>query len=171
MNMILLSIVIISLISVSLIKYSADHSYERILIGISLESAQKTVNQNEIYYIVKSQQGATGAGYVIEYGKNQSAEIELSGNSPDSQLSNVFFLSKMNMFLIKSTGNIKNPQNLGALFNDAYPNISTIEVDMWEIIVPIKRDYQYRLNGQKSRLFSPKKYIDQFDLQNGDYYW
>ena len=71
--------------------------------------------------------------------------------------------------LVESSGREINSESLGKPFEEAYPYIYTIEVVHWEILEPILRNYTYRTKEQKARLFTPSKYIDQFDVDNGDY--
>jgi len=163
-------LIVIFIISAAIVmKYFFDTSHAIVLAGVSLQDAQQKVAENNLYIIVEPEHGATGAEFVIAYGEHKGSEIELSLNSPSAMLSNIFFLSKNNLFLIKTNGNNQNAQNFGIPFDSAYPNIYTIEVEEWRIITPIKRDYQYRMRGQQSRWFSPKYFIDQFDVKNGDY--
>jgi len=159
---------LIGIISIIII-YCIDTSYKIIKEGITFDEARRIVDNNDAFYIVASQHGATGAQYEIVYGINKGFDIELSGNTPMKKLSNIFFLHYPNSFLVKSTGLFFNTDNFGKSFEKAYPNIFTVEVEYWEILIPIKRDYQYRKVGQKERIFNPQKYIDQFDIDNGDY--
>lgn len=141
--------------------------YESALTGISLAEAQNICDSQPGWFIVETSDGATGTLYLIAYGKSQGADVELTGRCPSSQLSNIFFLSRKNSFLVK--GSEQNIQNIGIEFSEALPDIYTIEVDSWSIIVPIQRDYQYRTQNQKGRWFYPRNYIDEFDVTNGDY--
>jgi len=159
---------LIGIISIAIF-YCKHTSYGIIREGVSLDEAMQIVDNNDHFFIVTSQHGATGAQFAISYGESNGADVELSKNTPMTTLSNVFFLSLSNSFLIKSTGYCENVENLGKPFHEAYPNVFTIEVESWEIITPIRRDYQYRKFEQRKRFFSPRKYIDQFDVDNEDY--
>lgn len=41
-----------------------------------------------------------------------------------------------------------------------------IDIDEWELISPIKRDYTY---SKHERFFAPQNYIDEYDVIHGDY--
>jgi hypothetical protein len=48
-------------------------------------------------------------------------------------------------------------------------NVYCLEVEEWSLIAPITRDYTYK-KSEESRIFYPKNYLDQFDIDKGDYF-
>ncbi len=132
--------------------------------GVSLSYAKNVVDSKPGWYIVTQQNVNTGAQFEIAYGENPGVDVELIGDSPRSSLSIVFFLSKQNYFLVHGTE--LNTENIGKEFSSALPNIYTIDVNSWEIITPVRRDYQY---SDEYRWFYPLWCIDEFDQENGDY--
>ncbi len=133
--------------------------------GISLAQAKKIVNENEYYYIVK-EDGGIGLEFFVTYGSDESFEVELKGNTPLKYLSLIFFYSKKNTFLIK--GRICDEQYIGNTLFGEYGEdmLPYIEVESWEIITPIGRDYTYEKN---ERLIYPTSYLDKYDVDHGDY--
>lgn len=148
--------------------FLSGNRYACVREGIPLIEAVRIVDDAR-YFLISPKHGATDAEYSIIHGKYAGFDVNLIGsNTPGGALSNVFFLSKANIFLVE-IGNEYNTENRGISFDDAYPKIYSVDVISWEIVIPIRRDYQYRVNGQKERLFSPSKYLDQFDVEQGDY--
>ena len=60
----------------------------------------------------------------------------------------------------------QNEQYKGNTYYESYPEILSIEVESWEIITPIGRDYTYEKHG---RLIYPTNYLDKYDVEHGDY--
>lgn len=131
-----------------------------------MSDARNCANPQNGYFIVTQNTGATGARFIIAYGENKGIEVELSGNCPNKSLSNVFFLSKPNFFLVQ--GEEMNTHNRGKQIADGLDisEMYTIDVKQWDIIVPIYRDYQYT---KHTRWFYPVWCIDSFDVDNLDY--
>lgn len=132
--------------------------------GVSLSYARSVVDSESGWFIVTQQNVNTGAQFEIAYGENLGVDVELIGDSPNSSLSKVFLLSRQNYFLVHGTE--MNSENIGKEFSSALPKIYTIDVDSWEIITPVRRDYQY---SDEYRWFYPLWCIDGFDQKNGDY--
>ena len=141
--------------------------YAPVQYGISMAEARKVVDNQEEWFLVEAYY-TTGLRFRILYGSNQGTDVELSGASPSSQLSSAFFLGNVNYFLIKGTEH--NVNNIGRVLEINLPDNYTIEVDEWQIITPIRRDYTYRAANQKWRIFYPRNYFDEFDVVNQDFY-
>ncbi|WP_455295450.1 hypothetical protein [Enterococcus crotali] len=124
--------------------------------GISKKAAlDKIATKSSEYYIVKPELWTTSRGWTIESENGHNLEdVELVDNSPKNQLSSMVLLNEDNNFLVKGTLIDKEKK---------------IVVKSWKFITPIKRDYLHPKKGQKNRWFYPKKYVDQFDVDNGDY--
>ena len=168
-KMIIIFTILCSLLLGLVILIWNDCSYERVKDGITLAEAKHLIDEDERCFLITRKEGATDADYTIVYGKYAGADVNLTrGNVPESALSNVFFLSKHNTFLVEVV-NEYNIENRGLPFEEAYPYIYSVDVTSWEIVIPIRRDYQYRTKEQKERWFSPSGYLDQFDVEQGDY--
>ncbi|MBQ7460452.1 MAG: hypothetical protein IJS72_03675 [Oscillospiraceae bacterium] len=115
------------------------------------------------YYIV-TESGEMGIEFQISYGLDKGIDVALTGNAPLMYLNHAFFQSKHNSFLIK--GKVYNEQYKGNTYYESYPEILSIEVESWEIITPIGRDYTYEKHG---RLIYPTNYLDKYDVEHGDY--
>lgn len=144
-----------------------DNGYVRVKEGITRTEAERFVNEDEQCFLIAAKDGGTGTDFSIVYGEYSGSDVVLTGNTPKRSLSNVFFLSKQNTFLVK--GIEYNISSRGLPFYMDASNNYSIDVISWEIVIPIRRDYQYRTNEQKERLFSPSNYLDQFDVEQRDY--
>lgn len=132
--------------------------------GIDRKSALEKCKE-ENYFMVRFSNYNTGLMYVLSEGEDEGVEVELTGNTPLTELSNVFRDGR-NEFLIY--GHEMNSENKtkNAVVN-GYPEAPyTIVVENWEIITPIYRDYTY---SKHERFFAPSGYFDEYDLQHGDY--
>lgn len=131
-----------------------------------MSEAQRHTNSQDGFFIVTQNEGATGARFIIAYGSDKGTEVELSGNCPNKSLSNIFFLSMPNFFLVR--GEEMNTHNRGKQIEDGLDisEMYTITVNQWDIIIPIYRDYQYT---KHTRWFYPLWCIDSFDVDNLDY--
>lgn len=142
--------------------YAGLHT-ESVRDGITLECAQRIVEHGSDYYIV-TESGEMGIEFQISYGLDKGIDVALTGNAPLMYLNHAFFQSKHNSFLIK--GKVYNEQYKGNTYYESYPEILSIEVESWEIITPIGRDYTYEKHG---RLIYPTNYLDKYDVEHGDY--
>ncbi len=144
-----------------------DCGYAKVKDGITLAEAERLANEDEQSFIIIEKDGGAGIEFAIAYGEHAGIDVHLTGNAPGCYLSSVFFGKEHNTFLVRGVEhNISNrglPYMEMALIPDPY----AIDVISWEIIIPIRRDYQYRNEGK--RFFSPSKYLDQFDVDQGDY--
>lgn len=162
-----LSLVPLLLGSLVIIMVREDCSYARVKDAITRTEAERLVDENKQYFLIATKEGGTGIDFSIIYGEYANTDVVLTGASPRSFLSNVFFLSKQNTFLVM--GDEYNISSRGIPFSADSPNNYSINVVSWEIVIPVRRDYQYRSKDQKERLFAPTKYLDQFDVDQGDY--
>ena len=124
--------------------------------GISKKAAlNKIATKPSEYYIVKPELWTTSRGWTIESENGRNLDdIELVDNSPQNQLTSMVLLNEDNNFLVEGTLIDKEKK---------------IVVKSWKFVTPIERDYLHPKKGQKNRWFYPKKYVDQFDVDNGDY--
>lgn len=145
--------------------FSKLFSVEKIRMGITRDEALKKCSESTDYYMVRFAETNTGLMYVISEGDDKGVEVELGGNHPLVKLSNVF-RTKKNEFLIcgYELNAEKKTRNVSTMEEILEPY--TIIVEEWEIIIPIYRDYTYSLH---ERMIYPKKYIDYYDLEHGDY--
>lgn len=134
--------------------------------GIGMAEAKMCADQQDGYFIVTQNQGCTGTSFLVAYGYEKGIEVELNGNSPRNHLSWVFFNAKPNYFLVR--GKERNIENQGKplMDNMDISDMYTIDVDEWEIIAPIRRDYQYQTH---SRWNYPLWCIDSYDVNHHDY--
>lgn len=161
-----ISLIIIIIIVLDFIYLLEMASFVPVKEAITLDEAKEAVDNNSNYVILNSGGGNFSAPFVIEYGRHAGMEVDVMVHSPFSQLSSVFFLSKPNRFLV--LGSERNIENMGKDYMETHPNAYAIEVEQWEIISPILRDYQYKYD-EDVRFFAPRKFLDQFDVDHGDY--
>lgn len=162
---IFLGIAFVMFLSTITVIYFKDTSTDVIVKGISLDFAKSKTNE-ENYYLVTLRSGNTGVEFEVIYGENVGSDITFTMNNPKRSLRKDVFFTNPNIFLVKGTGKTWNNENLGKKLDDNFEDMFTVEAEQWYIVTPIKRDYTYRLYG---RWFAPKDFIDQFDVDNGDY--
>lgn len=133
--------------------------------GIAREIAVEECMENENYHLVKISDYNTGLGYIISEGEDKGIEVELEGITPMTSLSDVFECSD-NEFLVYGLEKNTEKKTTNADSMEYITEPYTIVVEEWEIVTPIYRDYTY---SQHERIFYPKKYIDSYDLEHGDY--
>ena len=144
------------------LKRAADLSSHPVLYAVNMKQAQEYADSGSGYYLVGCRY-STGFDYYIAYGESEGELLLLTGNTPEQALNRyTFMFGTSNLFLIKGSLSEHNEP-------DKYKMM--LEVHEWDIIAPIKRNYDdtYGRSG-KSRWFSPKDYIDNFDIENGDFY-
>ncbi|MCM1263506.1 MAG: hypothetical protein NC313_12390 [Butyrivibrio sp.] len=133
--------------------------------GIERKIAVEKCSENENYHLVKLSGYNTGLRYIISEGEDEGIEVKLEGITPMTGLSDVFDCSDNEFLVYGLEKNIeKKTTNAGSMEYITEPY--TIVVEGWEIVTPIYRDYTY---SQHERIFYPKKYIDNYDLEHGDY--
>lgn len=155
-------IILIAAAACVYLKWLNDTSSHPVLYAVSLEEAQEIASGGEGYFIVGCGY-STGYDYFIAHGENEGVSVLLTGNAPDGTLNRYTFLHGTdNRFLVK-----------GTLSERASPDEyqMELEVEAWDFIAPITRNYDdtYGRTG-KTRWFTPKDYIDDFDVENGDFY-
>lgn len=133
-----------------------SNNYSTIRTGITKKAATAEILKSPThFFIVQPELWTTSRGWKItSINKNRSEDVELVSNSPANAFPSMVLLNEANSFLVEG--------NLNATG-------TVLTVKNWEFIIPIKRDYDHPAQGQKSRWFYPGKYVDQFDVDNGDY--
>lgn len=134
--------------------------------GIGEKEAIKRCKENEECYIVSYSIDNTGLPYVIAYGEDKGVKLDLTGDSPSNYLGQVFRSEKNSILIYGKEKNVENKNDNPSGIEEIFTHPYTIEVEQWEMITPIYRDYSY---SQHSRIFYPKKYIDHFDVEHGDF--
>lgn len=131
--------------------------YDIVRIGISKNTASKIMKNNEKYFIIQPELWTTSKGWKIISNKEifgKIDDIEVKNKEIEKDLPSMVLLNENNKFLVKATFDKKN---------------KVLEVEDWEFITPITRDYERKNRNAKTRKSYPKDYVDQFDLDNGDY--
>lgn len=146
--------------------YMSQFRYPCVKKGIWMSEARHTADTQPGYFIVTQTGWATGARFMIAYGEYEGTPVELAGNDPFGDLGYVFFWGKTNYCLVH--GEERNIENIGIDFYECEPmmidRMYTIDVSDWEIIMPVRRDYQYETEW---RLLCPFWCIDTFDVEHG----
>lgn len=117
------------------------------------------MKDNVEYFIVGVYKNYGNGGYYYIDGK-EKIPIDLTGSSPECELS--WYISggdAGNLFLIKGNRNEDMSDFIGK---------ETIFVESWDIIAPIKRAYE--IEDPNKRIFAPRQYLDQYDVDSGGYY-
>lgn len=136
-----------------------------VLPAISKDMANGMTKENECYIVrIEDPEKANIAGweftdwYYVE-GKEKT-QITLLGQSPANELSYIFMEPNRNSFLVR-----------GYVHDEltAYHNRLVLFVEEWYLVEPIKRDYGADDYRQEQRLFYPGKYLDAYDVEQGDY--
>lgn len=141
-------------------------SFQSVREGIKREEAVEKCMENEGYFIVRFSDANTGLFYVISDRNDTGIEVELEGNTPLDNLSNAFRSSRNEFLVYGYEKNIEKKAADATLLEDFPTDSYTIVVEKWEIIKPIYRDYTY---SSHSRMIYPKGYIDDYDMEHGDY--
>lgn len=133
--------------------------------GIARKIAVEKCMENENYHLVKFSGYNTGLRYIISEGEEKGVEVELEGVTPLTSLSDVFYLPD-NEFLVYGLEKNVERKTTNACDLEYIIEPYTIVVEKWEIVTPINRDYTY---SHHKRIFYSKKYLDNYDLEHGDY--
>lgn len=158
-------------LAIGIFIYSRFHT-KSVRPGISLDDAKKIVDENEGYYIIREDY-STGIDWYIGYGKDEGIEVWIEGETPTKDLGMTFLFGKHNSFLVKGTE--YNEECKGVPIMEAMMNAEpmyTLEIESWEIITPIQRDYNFGFDYEGKdfgRLLYPTDYLDQYDIDHGDY--
>ena len=166
MKYIISSVMLLLIVCIVIALYKS-HDFQIVKNGVEFDDAMQAAIKDPHYCFIVTSSENVGTQFKIAYGEHEGADVNLIGSSPQNELSSIFFLSKNNTFLIK--GKECNVDKCGLDWLDTYPDMYSIDVVSWEIVIPIQRDYTYRSSGQKSRWIAPSRYIDQFDVEQGDY--
>lgn len=117
------------------------------------------MKDNVEYFIVGVYKNYGNGGYYYTDG-NEKIPVDLLGSSPECELS--WYISggdAGNLFLIKGS----REENMSDFIGK-----ETIFVESWDIIAPIKRTYE--IEDPNMRIFAPRQYLDQYDVDSGGYY-
>lgn len=134
--------------------------------GIEKKEAIKRCKEDEECYIVSYSMDNTGLPYVIAYGEDKGVKLDLTGDSPSNYLGQIFKSEKNTILIYGKEKNAENKNINPSSIEEIFVHPYLIEVEQWEMITPIYRDYSY---SQHSRIFYPKKCIDYFDVEYGDF--
>lgn len=134
--------------------------------GIKRETAVEKCMEDENYHLVKFSDYNTGLMYIISEGEDKGVEVELEGITPLMSLSNVFRDGKNEFLVYGLEKNVDKKATDVTRNEECLVNPYTIVVEKWEIVTPIYRDYTY---SHHERIFYPKGYFDNYDLEHGDY--
>lgn len=144
-------IIFVVLISIAGIVLYSNFKWTPQKWGINVFSAYKEVIAGKAIIVHKDD-----LGYYYRNGLFTRDYLRLIGKSPEHQFPSDTL--EYNVFLLK--GNFREELR-------KYCNRTVYEVDDWDIIVPINR--RYHLAYQNGRLMRPLLFIDEFDVQNGDF--
>ncbi|MGY3777661.1 hypothetical protein [Isobaculum melis] len=154
-----LLVVFIPVLIVSVIHYQDATKYPAVRTAISRNEAT-TLQDDETYFIVTpTSKWTTATGWMLKYQNDTGEEIYIKGKAPQNELSDVLYDSS-NEFLVK-----------GELISGVSEKngVAFIQAESWEIIYPVRRNYDLPNAPAKTRFFYPKGYIDEFDVENQDY--
>lgn len=151
--------------------YMSQFRYPCVKKGISMSEARHIADTQPGFFIITQTNWCTGAPFMLAYGKHEGTPVDLDGCDPFGDLGWVFFSAEANYCLIH--GEEQNKENMGidyyqyAQYETKTPEcMYTIDVTDWEIIIPIRRFYEYEKYG---RLLYPFWCIDTFDVEHGVY--
>ena len=136
--------------------------YPMIRKGISMSKAKaKAKAKEEGYYIVgRSKEGADGIYHYYLKGKEKIPVLFTGKKNPFKELNNIFNprpeIWGHNKYLIKGSMEHELSEHRG---------VPVIKIEEWDIIIPILRSYPIANEG---RIFPPRTYIDQYDLDERD---
>lgn len=148
--------------------YMSQFRYPCVKKGISMSEARHIADTQPGFFIITQTNWCTGAPFMLAYGKHEGTPVDLDGCDPFGDLGWVFFGAEHNYCLVH--GAEQNRENMGIDYYSIEPmaleRMYTIDVTDWEIIIPIRRFYQYEKYG---RLLYPFWCIDTFDVEHGVY--
>lgn len=146
--------------------YMSQFRYPCVKKGMWMSEARHIADTQPGYFIITQTNWCTGAPFMIAYGKHEGTPVELTGHDPFSDLGWVFFSAEANYCLIH--GEERDKENMGVDYyareTENLARMYTIDVDSWEIIMPIRRYYEYE---KERRLLYPFWCIDTFDVKHG----
>lgn len=148
--------------------YMSQFRYPCVKKGISMSEARHIADTQPGFFIITQTNWCTGAPFMLAYGKHEGTPVDLDGCDPFGDLGWVFFGAEHNYCLVH--GAERNRENMGIDYYSIEPmaleRMYTIDVTDWEIIIPIRRFYEYEKYG---RLLYPFWCIDTFDVEHGVY--
>lgn len=148
--------------------YMSQFRYPCVKKGISMSEARRIADTQPGYFIITTAHWNTGAPFMISYGEHERIPVRLIGNDPGSALGRPFFIIDADSNYCLVHGEEQNKENMGIDYYSIEPMtlecMYTIDVTDWEIIMPIRRFYEYEKYG---RLLYPFWCIDTFDVEHG----
>ena len=117
------------------------------------------MQDNIDYFIIRAYRDYGNGGYYYLNGMDKNP-VELTGASPYFELSGCIITEdSRNKFLVKGHIDIELSELAGS---------EVLVVESWDIIAPIHRAYAFE--DPMIRLFSPKLYLDLYDIDSGAYF-
>ena len=124
--------------------------------GISMSKAKAKAKEEGYYIVGKQTDWSDGIYHYYLKGKEKIPVLFTGKKNPFEELNNIFNPAPEiwghNKYLIK--GNMEYELS-------EYRGVPVIKIEEWDIIIPILRSYPIANEG---RIFPPKTYIDQYDL-------
>lgn len=156
-----LLVVVAFVILIIQIRGFTKNPYSSVLPAISKTTAKKMEKEQEGYIVQLFQSEydyADNKWFYMENGK--PVEIRLLGKTPDDELSDIFLKPGRNKFFVKGSMD----KEITEYYSNEKPYFY---VESWDIIAPVKRNY--RIEREEQRLIAPIKYLDEYDIEQGDY--
>lgn len=125
--------------------------------GINKREAIERIEGDQNYYIIQPELWTTSRGWKIirnEKITDKIEDVEVIGNDFRYILTSMVLLNEKNTFLV---------------YGDFDKREKSLRIESWEFITPIIRDYEHKNKGASHRKKYPKGFVDQFDVDNGDY--
>lgn len=148
--------------------YMSQFRYPCVKKGISMSEARHIADTRPGYFIITTAHWNTGAPFMIAYGEHERTPVRLIGNDPGSALGRSFFIIDADSNYCLVHGEERNKENMGTDYYSIESGdirlMYTIDVADWEIVMPIRRFYEYESYG---RLLYPFWCIDTFDVEHG----
>lgn len=160
----ILIVIFAIIISVCVFAYIKTFQYDCVMPGISIEQAEEITANNKNAHIVRCVY-TSGLDYKVLDEDNNWIGVDIAGWSNSGFTLSRTLATDGNQFLIYG-----DMEPIDSLEKENDPTLwgtfYSIYVEECTLIYPIMREYTFRLKG---RLFYPKKYIDQFDVDNKDF--
>ena len=124
--------------------------------GISMSKAKAKAKEEGYYIVGQRKSGSDGVYHYYLKEKEKIPVLFIGKKNPFEELNNIFNpmseVWEYNKYLIK--GNMEHELS-------EYRGVPVIKIEEWDIITPIRRGHPIANEG---RIFPPKTYIDQYDL-------
>lgn len=138
-----------------------SNSYRPVLYSVSGYEAEKRLNSEKNYYLISTIDCSGGTEFVFSSGELKGEYVKWK-NSPLKHFETVFLLREQT-FLV----DVEEIRSISESSSEVIcPRSYEITAKSWQIVYPIYRDYTYTPH---ERWFYPKSYIDQYDVNHGDY--